>query len=344
MKQAVLLCGGRAERLRPYSFSFPKSCLEFLNLPLLSYSWFHLENLGVSRFLLNSHLFPELLKKTVSFLSKKEQSIDFFFEDQPLGSAGTLYRLSEHLKKDSYFGLINGDTLLFPSGDQQVLQFEKEFLNSNCSALFFAIPFSGEDLKKRSLYCDQNLNLKYVGFKEDIKDQTWSPFSFTGLALFKSHLLDELKEGDYDLFQDFINPILGKYKIKVFVDQKAVLLEVGDKASYLKSTGLCLESLFDNNSFSNIKKTLEDSFKRFDPKDTRVGLDNGKTLSSQWGQSILAPKSVRGLNFLKPKGFCVLGSNLELFDSTSVEDSVLGADLSFKGLVQKDLILNPWRF
>ena len=79
MKQALILCGGKAQRLRPYSYGLPKACMPFLNLPLLSLSWFYLEQLGLSRFLLNAHLFPEKLQQTVGFFISASTKSRYFF-------------------------------------------------------------------------------------------------------------------------------------------------------------------------------------------------------------------------------------------------------------------------
>ena len=93
MKQALILCGGEARRLRPYSHALPKAGMPFLNLPLMAFNWLYLELLGVSHFLLNAHLFPEKLRRAVEFLSLERQRAKIFREDRPFGGAGTLYNL-----------------------------------------------------------------------------------------------------------------------------------------------------------------------------------------------------------------------------------------------------------
>ena len=97
-KQALILCGGKATRLRPYSYSHSKAELPFLNLPMLVYPWKLAEDLKNNSFLLNSHLFPEEFKKTVGELCRKDQKTEVFFEKEPLSSTGTLYHLKKELK------------------------------------------------------------------------------------------------------------------------------------------------------------------------------------------------------------------------------------------------------
>ena len=377
-KQALILCGGKATRLRPYSYSCSKAQLPFLNLPLLSYPWKIAEELQNNSFLLNSHLFPEEFKKTVEALSRRDQNTQVFFEKEPLSSAGTLYALREELKKSSYFTYINGDCLLFPSSRQKLSEFEQEFLNSKAEALLFVIPakikFKTASLswqvehkkqivmkeEKRFLYCDLEKNLVEVRLPQS-KDK--SAYFFTGLALFKSSLLDKLKESDKELFSDFLQPLLSKEKIKVFIDEEAFFLEAGDKESYLKSTEFCLKSLYDNSAFFNdfqrktnktitsteeffqekkkiIKERLEDTFQRFDSQDKKVGLRNGLSWSQKLKALLLAPSSVGELDLLKVKGFAVISDQVRFYSKTQVENSVLSCpSSSLKGSLKEELLL-----
>ncbi|MBC6415810.1 MAG: NDP-sugar synthase [Bdellovibrionales bacterium] len=340
-KQAVLLCGGKATRLRPYSYKASKAQLTFLNLPLLSYPWKILEELQVSRFLLNSHLFPYEFKSMLDSISEKNQDIGIFFEKEPLGALGTLNSLKNKLQQSSYFIYINGDTLLFPSEENKIFEFEKEFLNSNLSALFYVTPFKQDFLKKRAFYCDLEKNLKRIDFLnslESLKNKREKAYFFTGLALFKSSLLDFIKKGDTDLFRDLITPLLNQKKMKVFFDKKAYFLEVGNKESYLKSTQICLEKLWDS-SENFIKKNLKKCFKRFDSHDLKVGLKHSQIWSSRLKALLLAPSSVKGLHLLKVKGFSVLGPQVTLFDKTFLEDCVLNSKTPLKGHLKREWIL-----
>ena len=453
-KQALILCGGKATRLRPCSYSHSKAELPFLNLPILAYPWKLAEDLKNNSFLLNSHLFPEEFKKTAGELCRKDQKMQAFFEKEPLSSTGTLYHLKKELKKSPYFTYINGDCLLFPSSSQKLFEFEQEFLKSKAEALLFVIPLkynsknsslnqstsndrrlffkfweglldsckksnshrndeggkSGRDKQsnnsnesrrdeeergnrqKRFLYCDSQQNLKEIRLPQSTDKQA---YFFTGLALFKSSLLDELKGTEKDLFSDFLQPLLAHKKIKVFIDKDAFFLEAGDKESYLKSTEFCLKSLltssfllspsssdhllsslqkspFNQRRLSRgmesklsslrespfnqspmtqeqaffqeqtkfVRKRLQDTFKRFDPKDEKVGLKNGSIWSQKLKAFLLAPYSVRGLDLLKVEGFSVIAPKVGFYNKTKVKNSVLTCPhFSLQGSLEEDLIL-----
>ena len=164
-KQALILCGGQATRLRPYSYGLPKANMPFLNLPLISLGWFYLEQLNISHFLLNAHLFPKKLKATVKMLSQPHQTSAVFNESKPFGGAGTLYKFKPFLQKQNIFAYINGDSLFFPSHIKQLISFEKDFLKSNADGSFFVSPLPKKNINKGHLWCDKNWNLKFIGRK-----------------------------------------------------------------------------------------------------------------------------------------------------------------------------------
>ena len=302
MKQALILCGGKATRLRPYSYGLPKANMPFLNLPLLSLGWFYLEQLNISHFLLNAHLFPKKLKATVEMLSQPHQTSTIFPEPKCFGGAGTLYKLKTFLQKQGTFFYLNGDSLFFPSHIKQLVSLEEDFLKTNTDGSFFVSPFPEKNFNKGGLWCDKEMNLKFIGKRNQLpkKFKNLLPFHFSGLALFKSSLLNQLNPGAFHLFEDFIIPLIKKKKFKVFSDQRAHILEGGEITAYLESIKFCLNALF-KNSNGEVKNLLLKYFSRFDPEDQQVGFKNGATWGKKLGFPLLAPDSVKGLTELNSK-------------------------------------------
>ena len=340
MKQALVLCAGKALRLQPYSHALPKVCMPFLNLPLLSFSGFYLEQLGVSRFFLNSHLFPDQLEKTIHFLSQTPQKTEQFFEKESLGGAGSLYNLKARLQKEKYFFYINGDSLFFPSSLNRLTDFVEDFSKTKAEASFFASPLPSQKTEGGALWCDKNLKLRFAGKKEQLENKPigLSPFHFSGLALFKSSLLEHLSHHTSSLFKDFINPLVEKKHIRVFLDKGAVILEAGSKTSYLESLKLCLQAVFAEKD-NRIKEILKKIFLRFDSEDQILGWRNGQNWSKKLGFPLLAPKSVKGLENLDLKGFTVLGDKVNIVEPSQIKDSVIGPKLSWKGNLDNEILL-----
>ena len=259
MRQALILCGGEARRLRPYSHILPKACMPFLNLPLMSLGRFYLESMGFSDFLLNAHLFPEKLKKSAEFLSKKGQKTEIIYENKPSGGAGILYKLKAQLEKEEIFACLNADSLFLPSSLSCLSNFKEAFLKSPAQAFFFVSPhFSGPS--RRALFCDKENHLKFAGLPEDLPPSLKEkgplfPFYFSGLSLFKGSSLKGLQKGDFHLFYDFIHSELraGKH-FELFVDKEAYILQADSKEDYLKSLQYFLNILWEKDPLSTTHK------------------------------------------------------------------------------------------
>jgi len=112
MTKAVVLCGGKGTRLRPYTYSMPKAMLPLGKRPILEFVVNHLK----------AHGFKDLLF-TVGY--RKEQIMDHFgngsrfgvrikyyaeSEDTPLNTAGSLLPAKKELV-DGTFLVVMGDHL-----------------------------------------------------------------------------------------------------------------------------------------------------------------------------------------------------------------------------------------
>ena len=357
MKQALILCAGQAKRLRPLSHILPKASAPFLNLPLLAPSWLYLELMGVRRFVLNACLFPEKIKEAVSFLSGPGQSAFVSIEKQPLGAVGTLRHLKARLKKEESFFYINGDSLFFPSQPNRLKHFKEEFIRQKADVLFFSSPASTAQAKRppsskkappRStappsfLWADKSLRLQYAGPPK--ARALLKPFYFSGLALFKSSLLDELPQTGGHLFLDLINPLARKKRFMLFED-KAFCFEAGDPLGLIQAQAFGLKSLFDppdklSQRALQARQILQKLFERFDPQDQTVGLKNGRLWSKKLGgQPLLAPANVKGLELLKLKGPSAIGPQAQLFGESLLDQAILGAGVSWRGPLAENIIL-----
>ena len=348
-RTALILCAGLGQRLRPLTHSRPKTLVPFLNLPLLCYNWFLLEEMGVSSFLLNSHLFPKILKKLTEEIKKPQQKIRIFHENPSLGAAGTLQRLKTPLQKEKNFLYLNGDSLLFPSKKEHLKNFlqegEKDTLpkiKPPPMALFYTAPLKEKELQRGgALWVDENNTVRAIGGKE-IKEKggRLRPLKFSGLALFNQGIFKYLKKHSSHIFEDVIIPLLLKEQFKVFIDEKALIFEGGEIPSYLSATEKALRALFSKeNSF--LKNHLKEVFFRFDPEDRFIGLKRGRRLHSRLKMPLLCPEDVKGLDFVSGEGFAVIGKGVQFSGKSFLKNSVLGPSLNWRGSLKEKLLFAP---
>lgn len=105
---AVILAGGKGTRLKPFTITIPKPLLPVGDVPILEVVIRQLAAAGVKRVVLSighmAHLFSALLGDG----RRWGVSVEYSFEDTPLGTAGPL-RLIKDLGEQ--FIVMNGDVL-----------------------------------------------------------------------------------------------------------------------------------------------------------------------------------------------------------------------------------------
>ena len=107
--KAVILAGGEGQRLLPYTASLPKPMMPIGNKPILEVIVRQLRALGVEEILLATGYLEELIRTYFGDGSQLGIPIRYSREDTPLGTAGPLSLVRQHLTEP--FILINGDIL-----------------------------------------------------------------------------------------------------------------------------------------------------------------------------------------------------------------------------------------
>lgn len=88
VKTAIILAGGKGERLRPYTNDRPKVMVELNGKPILAWQIEWLKSQGITRFVLTVSYKHEVVEKYFGDGSKFGIQIDYSIEDTPLGRGG----------------------------------------------------------------------------------------------------------------------------------------------------------------------------------------------------------------------------------------------------------------
>jgi len=107
-RQAIILAGGLGMRLRPYTTVLPKPLMPVGDRPILDVIVRQLHRHGFDRLTIVTGHLAELIEAFFGTGERYGVSIDYFREDEPLGTVGAL-RLLENL--DQQFLVMNGDVL-----------------------------------------------------------------------------------------------------------------------------------------------------------------------------------------------------------------------------------------
>ncbi len=112
VSRAVILAGGKGERLRPYTEDRPKCMIPVLGNPLLSFQLRLLSSYGFNRITICCGYLNEVLQEHFGDGTKYGVKIDYLVEETPLGRGGALRRALENMPVSTEPVLaMNGDLL-----------------------------------------------------------------------------------------------------------------------------------------------------------------------------------------------------------------------------------------
>ncbi|GAA3747659.1 NDP-sugar pyrophosphorylase family protein [Spinactinospora alkalitolerans] len=124
--QAVILAGGQATRLRPYTDTRPKAMVEVADRPIIDYQLEWLAGHGVEHVVVSCGYKAEVLREHLAARPDGPE-ISLLVEDEPLGRGGALRFAASGLREaDSPYFALNGDVLTwFPLDELTAYHREK---------------------------------------------------------------------------------------------------------------------------------------------------------------------------------------------------------------------------
>ncbi|MDO8618756.1 MAG: nucleotidyltransferase family protein [Candidatus Daviesbacteria bacterium] len=109
---AIILAGGKGERLRPYTNDRPKPMVEIAGKPILSYQLTQMTKAGIKKVVFACSYHREVLQEHFKAGNAYGIEADFSIEETPLGRGGGIKKAMQQLDPDWEYVLIaNGDNL-----------------------------------------------------------------------------------------------------------------------------------------------------------------------------------------------------------------------------------------
>ncbi len=107
--KAIILAGGRGNRLRPITDYVPKPLIPIKNIPIIEWQIKYLKKFGVSEVIICSGYKTEMIE---NYLNNKKLGIKISFsvEDMPLGTGGAIKKAGKKINEKSFI-VINGDII-----------------------------------------------------------------------------------------------------------------------------------------------------------------------------------------------------------------------------------------
>lgn len=107
--QAIVLVGGEGTRLRPLTYGTPKPMVPIMGVPFLARTLERLREAGIREVILPAGYLPQAIIEYFGDGSQIGMRITYVIEETPLGTAGALKNVAEHIHGP--FFVLNGDVL-----------------------------------------------------------------------------------------------------------------------------------------------------------------------------------------------------------------------------------------
>ncbi len=180
---AILMAGGKGERLKPLTDHVPKPMLEIGGKPIIVRNIERLAGFGVNEFSISVRHMADQIVEGVNAHKGDELNIDFVKEEMPLGTIGSV-RLIKDIKNDVVL-LMNSDLLT----NIDFHDFYKKFIESKADMQVATIPYH-VDVPYAVMEIDQDDRV--LSFSEKPR---FTYYSNAGIYLFKKELIDLIPDG-----------------------------------------------------------------------------------------------------------------------------------------------------
>ena len=184
-KTAFIPGAGLGMRLRPLTEMCPKPLLDLGGRPIITYAMDHLLNIGVERFIVNTHHRPESYLEKFPDCQWRDRPIIFRQEPTLLDTAGGLKNIEDLLLDDEAIVCYNGDIVAdFPL--EGLLQLHDEKCPEAAMILRSSGPLLNVSFDGKDTVCDIRNTLGNPGICQCL---------FTGIYTVETSLLRNMKAG-----------------------------------------------------------------------------------------------------------------------------------------------------
>ena len=192
--RAVILAGGKGTRLRPYTTVLPKPLVPVAERPILELIIRQLARVGFTRIDLSVGHLGGLIKAYLDSIElPKGVEIRYWWEDEPLGTAGALTRIDD---LDEPFLAMNGDILTTLDYGELM-----RFHDDHDAELTIAAHRQDVDIDLGVIESDDGYVVDYV------EKPTMHFHVSMGVYVYEPAVLELIPEGHYD-FPDVVKAML----------------------------------------------------------------------------------------------------------------------------------------
>ncbi len=175
----VIMAGGRGERLKPLTDTIPKPLLPVGGKSIIKHNIDRLLSFGIDDFWISIRYLGEQIEESVGDGSTENVKINYIHEDLPLGTIGSVSKISKF--EHDYVLVTNSDILT----NLDYEQFFLDFIDSKADFSVATIPYN-VNVPYAILETE---NKSIVSFREK---PTYTYFANAGIYLMKKEVINEI--------------------------------------------------------------------------------------------------------------------------------------------------------
>ncbi|MGN6342760.1 MAG: nucleotidyltransferase family protein [Ginsengibacter sp.] len=219
----VIMAGGLGSRLKPLTNILPKPLLPFGDSTILENIIDRFKKYGCFNFEISVNYKADLIQFYFDSIIEKDYKVNFFSEDEPLGTAGSLHLLKDKLK--TTFFVSNCDILI----DEDYSAIHKYHVE-NKNELTIVASIKNYDIPYGTIESGEN------GQLISLKEKPQLDFMINcGMYILEPHLLKEIPANTYFHLTDLIEKIQKRNgKVGVFPISEKSWTDIGEWRSYSK--------------------------------------------------------------------------------------------------------------
>lgn len=310
--KAVIMAGGEGSRLRPLTCNRPKPMVPIVNKPVMEHIIELLKKYGIKDIAVTLQYMPEIIKDYFGDGSGFGVNLNYYTEDVPLGTAGSVKNAEEFL--DETFIVISGDALTDINLDKAV-----EFHNKSGAAATLVLKKVESPIDYGVVVTDQIGRI--IRFLEKPSwGEVFSDTANTGIYVLNPEVLSCFKKNErFDFSKDLFPILLDKGRPMFGYVTEDYWCDIGDLKAYVEVHNDIL------NNDVDIK---------IDAKEIRQGVwvGEGAVVAKE---ALIKPPVLIGKNSVVKGGstvgsFSVIGEGCHISEGSSVKKSIL-----WKGCVLK---------
>ncbi len=299
------MAGGEGTRLRPITCGKPKPMIDVMGRPVMEHIIELMKNAGITDIAVTLMYMPQVITDYFGDGSRFGVNLQYFIEETPLGTAGSVKNAEEFLDGD--FIIISGDCLTDIDINAAI-----DFHTKNNSVATLVLSRVDTPLEYGVVVTDDNG--KIIRFLEKPSwSEVFSDTANTGIYIINPSVLNMINLGEkYDFSQDLFPRLLSDEKPMYGYVAEGYWCDIGDLNAYKK----CHFDILD-------KKVNV----RIDAEETEPGVYVGKGAQIQPNTLITPPCYIGSRSIIhsgaKILPYSIIGSDCKVYDGASIKQTVL---------------------